>query len=59
MWDLTYFLTREVNIMPFFLLGSRRKLGVSLSIHINVMNYLLVLPLRGEDSNKLQGFGYF
>ena len=33
--------------------------GVSLSIHINVMNYLLVLLLRGEDSNKLRGLGYF
>ena len=53
MRDLTYFLTYEINIMPFFLLGSRRGLGVSLNIHINVMNYLLVLRLRGEGSSKL------
>ena len=53
MRDLTYLLTYEINIMPFFLLGSRRRLGVSLNIHINVMNYLLVLQLRGEGSSKL------
>ena len=51
MRDHTYFLTCELNIMQFFLLGSRR---VSLNIHINVMNYLLVLPLRGKGSNKLR-----
>ena len=55
MRGITYFLTCEVNIMPFFLLGSQQGLGVSLSIHINVMNYLLALPLRGEVSNKLWG----
>ena len=55
----TYFLTCEVNIMPFFLLGSQQGLGVSLSIHINVMNYLLALPLQGEGSNKLWGQGIF
>ena len=37
MRDLIYFLTCEVNIMPFFLLGSRRGLGVSLNIPINVI----------------------
>ena len=37
MRDLTYFLTCEVNITPFFLLGSRWGLEVSLSIHINVI----------------------
>ena len=37
MRDLTYFLTCEVNITPFFLLDSRRGLGVSLNIHINVI----------------------
>ena len=37
MRDLTYFLTCEVNITPFFLLGSRRGLGVSFNIHINVI----------------------
>ena len=52
MRDLTYFFACEVNIMPFFLLGSRQGLRVSLNIHINVMNYLLVLPLRGEGFNK-------
>ena len=57
--DLTYFLTCEVNIMQFFLLGGRKGLGVSLNIHINVMNYLLVLPLRREDSNNLRELGYF
>ena len=46
MKDLTYFLTFEVNIMPFLLLDSRRGLVVSLNIHINVMNYILVLILR-------------
>ena len=56
---LPYFLTCEVNIMPFFLLGSRRGLRVSLNSHINVMNYLLVLPLQGEDFNKLLELGYF
>ena len=45
MRDLTYFFTCEVNIMPFFLLGSRQGLGVSLNPHISVMNYVLVLPL--------------
>ena len=57
--DLIYFLTCEINIMPFFLLGSRRGLGVSLNIPINVMNYLLALPLRKGSSNKLQWLGYF
>ena len=56
---LPYFLTCEVNIMPFFLLGSRQGLGVSLNSHISVMNYLLVLPLRGDGFNKLVGSGYF
>ena len=37
MRDLTYFLTCEVNITPFFLLGSRQGLGVSLNIHVNVI----------------------
>ena len=44
--DLTYFFTCEIDIMPFFLLGSWRGLGVSLNIPINLMNYLLALPLR-------------
>ena len=35
--DLTYFLPCDVNIMPFFLFGSRRELGVCLNIHINVI----------------------
>ena len=56
---LTYFLTCEVNIIPLFYLGSRWGLGVSLNSHISVMNYLLVLPLRGGGSNKLRGLGYF
>ena len=34
---LTYFLTCEVNIVPFFLLGSRQGLGIDLNIHINVI----------------------
>ena len=55
MRGFTYFLTCKVNIMPFFLLGSRRELRVSLNSHISMMNYLLVLPLRGEGSNKLRG----
>ena len=58
MRDLTYFFACEVNLMPFFLLGSRQGLRVSLNIHINVMNYLLVLPLRGEGFNKWWGLGY-
>ena len=37
MRDLTYFLTGEVNITPFFLMGSRQGLGVNLNIHINVI----------------------
>ena len=37
MTDLTYFLTCEINITPFFLLRSRRELGVSLNIQINVI----------------------
>ena len=37
MRDLTYFLTCEINITPFFLLRSRRELGVSLNIQINVI----------------------
>ena len=58
--DLTYFLKCEVNIMPFFSLGSRQQgLEVNLNIHSNVMNYLLVLPLLGEGSSKLRGLGYF
>ena len=59
MRGLTYFLMCEVNIMPFFLLGSQRGMVVRLNIHINVMNYLLVLPLRGKGSNKLRGLEYF
>ena len=59
MSDLTYFLTCEVNIMLFFLLDSQWGLGVSLNIHVNVMNCLFVLPLRGESSNKLRGLGHF
>ena len=27
--------------------------------HISMMNYLLVLPLRREGSNKLRGYGIF
>ena len=56
MSDLTYILTSEANIMLFLFLGIRRGLEVSLNIHFN---YLLVLPLREEGSNKLQGSGYF
>ena len=37
MRDLTYYLTCEINITPFFLLGSRRELGASLNIQINVI----------------------
>ena len=48
MRGFTYFLTCEVNIISLFLLGSRRSLGFSLNSHISVMNYRLVLPLRGE-----------
>ena len=44
--------------MAFFLLGSRRVLEVSFNIHTNVTNYLLVLPLQGESSNKLRWLGY-
>ena len=54
-YEEPYFLICEVNIMQLFLLGSRQGFGVSLNSHINVMNYLLVLPLWGEDSDKLQG----
>ena len=59
MSDLTYFHICEVNIIPFFLLGSRTGLGVSLNSHTSVMNGLLVLPLHGEDSNELRRLGYF
>ena len=59
MRHLTYFLTCEVNIMPFFLMGKLQGLGVSLNTYINVMNYLWVLPLWGESSNKLRELGYF
>ena len=48
MRDFTYFLTCEVNIISFFLLGSRGGLGFSLNSHISVMNYRLVLPLQGK-----------
>ena len=58
MRDLTYFLTCELNIMTFFLLGSRRGLEVSLNIHINVIAPFGA-TLRVEGSNKLQGLGYF
>ena len=51
MRDLTYFLTCEVNIILFSLLGSRRGLGVNLNIYFNVMNYLLVLPLWEKGYN--------
>ena len=37
MRNLTYFHTCEVNIKPFFLLGSWRGLGLNLNIHINVI----------------------
>ena len=57
MKDLSYFL--KVNIMPLFLLGSRQDIEISLNSHISVMNYLLVLPLPGEGSNKLRGLWYF
>ena len=59
MRGFTYFLTCDVNIMPLFLLGSRRGFGVSLNSHIIVMNYLLALPLRREGSNKLRGQDIF
>ena len=59
MRGLTYFLMCEVNIMPFFLLGGQRGMVLRLNIHINVMNYLLVLPLRGKGFNKLRGLEYF
>ena len=58
MKDLTYFLTCEVNIMLFFLLGSWRGFGVSLNIHINVIAPFGA-TLREEASNKLRGIGYF
>ena len=58
MRDLTYFLTCEVNIIPFFLLGSWRGLGVSLINHINVIAPFGA-TLTGEGSNKLPGLGYF
>ena len=51
MRNLTYFLTCEVNIILFSLLGSRRGLGVNLNIYFNVMNYLLVLPLWEKGYN--------
>ena len=37
MKGLTYFLKCGVHITLFFLLGSRRELGVSLNIHIKVI----------------------
>ena len=55
MRGFTYFLTSKVNIMSFFLLGSRRELVASLNGHFTVMNYVLVLPLRGKGSKKLRG----
>ena len=57
MRDLTYFLTCELNIMTFFLLGSRRGLEVSLNIHSNVIAPFGA-TLRVEGSSKLQGLGY-
>ena len=59
MRNLTYFLACEVNIMPFFLLGSRQGLGDSLSPHISVMNYALVLPLWGIVIINYGGQGIF
>ena len=59
MRDLTCFLTFEVNIMRFLLLGSWQGLGVSLNTHISVMKYLLVLPLLRKGSNKLRGLRWF
>ena len=59
MRDLTYFLTCKVNIMSFSMLSSWRGLVVNLNIHINVMNYLLVLSLQEKGSNKLQRVGCF
>ena len=55
MRDLTYFLTCEVNIVPFFLLGSWRVLGVSLNIYINV-----IAPFSATlTGGVLRGLGYF
>ena len=58
MRDLTYFLTCEINIIPFFLLGSWRGLRVSLNNHINVIAPFGA-TLTGEGYNKLRGLGYF
>ena len=43
--------------MPFFLLGSRRGLGVSLNLHINVIAPFGA-TFTGEGSNKFRGLEY-
>ena len=58
MSDLTYFLTCEANIIPFFLLGNRRGLGVRLNIYINVIAPFGA-TLTGKGSNKLRGVKVF
>ena len=53
MRDLTFFLIYKGNIIPFFFVGWLTGLEISLNSHCSVINYLFVLHLRGERSNKL------
>ena len=53
MRDLTFFLICKGNIIPFFFDGCLTGLEISLNSHCSVINYLFVLHLRGERSNKL------
>ena len=53
MRDLTFFLIYKGNIIPFFFVGWLTGLEISLNSHCSVINYVFVLHLRGERSNKL------
>ena len=52
-YDMRGYSKYKYNAILF--VGQSTRVGSKFSIHINVMNYLLTLPLRGEGSNKLWG----